>query len=624
MLVLSPNGGNISSTTIYVRSSASAAVGNISGNVVLSSSGATDQLVAVSGIVDALPVVNTPSNQTVDNGAPTNTVNFTGTGSTYTWTNDTPGIGLPASGNGNIPSFTAINNGQSTVTATITILPASATCTGTPVTFSITVSPSPPTLAAGAVTGNISACVGAPSASPGIQQFLVGGDHLTADMHIGSPANFEISLNPANGYGTMLMLSPNGGNISSTTIYVRSSANAPVGNISGNVVLSSAGAMDKFVSVSGTVDALPVVNAPSNQSIDNGTPTNVVDFTGTGSTYTWTNDAPGIGLPASGTGNIPSFTAVNNGQSAVTAIITILPANATCTGTSVTFSIMVKPSLPVITTAGSLSPLTTVYGTPSASRSFTVAGTNLISGIVIIPPAGFEVSMDNVNFNSTITAGGTGTLTATTVYIRLVKTAHVGDYAGNVGLTAGNTTVNIAIPASTVTPAPLVITAENKSRPVHSENPPLTAIYSGFVNDENAANLVTPPVISTLATEASEAGTYAIFFAGNAVSPDYSFTYFPGVLTVTSGTAAIVIPNAFTPNGDGINDKWAIKYIENYPKCTVDIFHRWGGKVFSSVGYGVHWDGRSKGTDLPAGTYYYIINLKNGLSSMSGWVAIIR
>lgn len=131
-------------------------------------------------------------------------------------------------------------------------------------------------------------------------------------------------------------------------------------------------------------------------------------------------------------------------------------------------------------------------------------------------------------------------------------------------------------------------------------------------------------MISTLATEASEAGTYAIFFAGNAVSPDYSFTYFPGVLTVTSGTAAIVIPNAFTPNGDGINDKWAIKYIENYPKCTVDIFHRWGGKVFSSVGYGVHWDGRSKGTDLPAGTYYYIINLKNGLSSMSGWVAIIR
>jgi len=624
MLMLSSNGGNISNTPIYVRSSANAPIGNLSGNIVLSSTGTTDKLVAVSGTINALPVVNAPSNKTVDNGATTNTINFTGTGSTFTWTNDAPGIGLPASGTGNVPSFTAINNGQSAVTATITILPASSTCTGNPVTFSITVNPSPPTLTAGAVTGNISACVGSPSASPGIQQFSVAGNHLTADMHIESLTNFEISLDPANGYGTMLVLSQNGGNISNTTIYVRSSANAPIGNISGNIVLSSTGATDQFVSVSGIVGALPVVNAQSNQTVDNGTPINAVNFTGTGSTYTWTNDAPGIGLPVSGTGDIPSFTAINNGQSAVTATITILPASATCTGNPVTFSITVNPSLPAITTAGNLSALTTVYGSPSVSGSFTVAATNLISGVVIRPPSGFEVSMDNVNFNTAVTAGGTGTLPATTVYIRLAKTTHVGSYAGNVGLTTGNITINTAMPASTVTPAPLVITAENKSRPVHSENPPLTIIYSGFVNDDNAASLVTAPVIATTATTASEAGTYTIFFAGNAVSPDYSFTYLTGVLTVTSVTAAVVVPNTFTPNGDGVNDKWTIKYIENYPNCTVDIFHRWGSKVFSSVGYGVQWDGRSKGTDLPPGTYYYIINLKNGLSPMAGWVAILK
>jgi gliding motility-associated-like protein len=624
VLMLSPNGGNIGGTLIYVRSSANAPVSNISGNVVLSSTGATDQLVAVSGSINALPAVNKPSNQIIGNGAPINAVNFTGTGSSFTWTNDTPGIGLAANGVGDIPSFTAINNGQSAVTATITVLPASAKCTGDPVTFSITVNPSPPALTAGSVTGNISACVGASSTSPAIQQFSVGGDHLTADMHIGSPANFEISLDPGNGYGTMLMLSPNGGNISSTIIYVRSSANAPVGNISGNIVLSSTGAANKLVAVSGIISALPVVNAPSNQTIDNGTPTNAVNLTGTGSAYTWTNDAPGIGLPASGTGNIPSFTAINNGQSAVTATITVLPASATCAGNLVTFSITVNPSLPVITTTGNLSALTTVYGSPSLSGSFTVAATNLISGVVIRPPAGFEVSMDNSNFNTTATAGGAGTLPATTVYIRLAKTTHVGSYAGNVGLTTGNITVNTAMPASTVTPTPLVITAENKSRPVHSENPPLTIIYSGFVNDDNEASLVTAPVIATTATMASDAGTYPIFFAGNAASPDYSFTYFTGVLTVTSVTAGVVVPNAFTPNGDGVNDKWTIKYIENYPNCTIDIFHRWGGKVFSSVGYGVQWDGRSKGTDLPPGTYYYIINLKNGLSPMAGWVAILK
>ncbi len=64
------------------------------------------------------------TNQAVANGAPTAAVNFTGgAGCTYTWVNNTPGIGLAASGAGNIPSFAAINSGTSPVTATITATP---------------------------------------------------------------------------------------------------------------------------------------------------------------------------------------------------------------------------------------------------------------------------------------------------------------------------------------------------------------------------------------------------------------------------------------------------------------------------------------------------------------------
>jgi len=84
------------------------------------------------------------------------------------------------------------------------------------------------------------------------------------------------------------------------------------------------------------------------------------------------------------------------------------------------------------------------------------------------------------------------------------------------------------------------------------------------------------------------------------------------------------IANAFTPNGDGVNDTFQIKYLESYPGNTVDIYNRYGEKVYSSVGYGVPWDGRYKGTDLPAGTYYYIINPKNGRKTVSGSVTIIR
>ncbi|WP_428330918.1 PKD domain-containing protein [Mucilaginibacter sp.] len=85
-----------------------------------------------------------------------------------------------------------------------------------------------------------------------------------------------------------------------------------------------------------------------------------------------------------------------------------------------------------------------------------------------------------------------------------------------------------------------------------------------------------------------------------------------------------VIPSAFTPNNDGINDTWNIKYLDTYPNNTVDIYNRYGEKVYSSIGYAIPWDGRYKGADLPTGTYYYIINPKSGRKALSGSVTIIR
>ncbi|MBS1565781.1 MAG: gliding motility-associated C-terminal domain-containing protein, partial [Bacteroidetes bacterium] len=47
----------------------------------------------------------------------------------------------------------------------------------------------------------------------------------------------------------------------------------------------------------------------------------------------------------------------------------------------------------------------------------------------------------------------------------------------------------------------------------------------------------------------------------------------------------IKVPNAFSPNGDGINDTWVIEYLDSYPGCTVDVFNRYGQTVFHSTGY---------------------------------------
>jgi gliding motility-associated-like protein len=101
-----------------------------------------------------------------------------------------------------------------------------------------------------------------------------------------------------------------------------------------------------------------------------------------------------------------------------------------------------------------------------------------------------------------------------------------------------------------------------------------------------------------------------------------------GCTAVTEYTVNVlkypVIPNAFTPNSDGINDTWNIKYLDSYPNNTIDIYNRYGEKIYTSIGYAIPWDGTYKGAALPAGTYYYIINPKNGRKVISGSVTIIK
>ncbi|MBI2282678.1 MAG: gliding motility-associated C-terminal domain-containing protein [Bacteroidetes bacterium] len=84
------------------------------------------------------------------------------------------------------------------------------------------------------------------------------------------------------------------------------------------------------------------------------------------------------------------------------------------------------------------------------------------------------------------------------------------------------------------------------------------------------------------------------------------------------------VPNAFSPNGDGIHDTWKIKYLDGYPGATIDVYNRYGQVVFRSVGYDKEWDGTRNGNPLPVGTYYYIINPRNGRQIITGSVTLIK
>lgn len=94
-------------------------------------------------VVNPIPDVDPITSQTVCDGSSTSAVNFTGSvgGTTFSWTNDNTSIGLAASGNGSIASFTA--TGSSTVeTATVSVTPSANGCVGAPASFTITVNPS--------------------------------------------------------------------------------------------------------------------------------------------------------------------------------------------------------------------------------------------------------------------------------------------------------------------------------------------------------------------------------------------------------------------------------------------------------------------------------------------------
>ncbi|MGK6350831.1 gliding motility-associated C-terminal domain-containing protein [Parapedobacter sp. DT-150] len=86
----------------------------------------------------------------------------------------------------------------------------------------------------------------------------------------------------------------------------------------------------------------------------------------------------------------------------------------------------------------------------------------------------------------------------------------------------------------------------------------------------------------------------------------------------------LVIPNSFTPNGDGVNDVWEIVDLAQYPNAVLQVFNRWGKSVFFSKGYAVPWDGTFNGTSLPVGAYYYTLSSAVLQRPIRGAITILR
>jgi gliding motility-associated-like protein len=86
----------------------------------------------------------------------------------------------------------------------------------------------------------------------------------------------------------------------------------------------------------------------------------------------------------------------------------------------------------------------------------------------------------------------------------------------------------------------------------------------------------------------------------------------------------LTIPTTITPNNDGVNDIWNIDKLITYPESVLTVYTRDGHEVFRTVGDAKHWNGIYQGRQLPAGVYYYVIDLKNNLPKKAGWVMLVR
>ena len=75
-------------------------------------------------------------------------------------------------------------------------------------------------------------------------------------------------------------------------------------------------------------------------------------------------------------------------------------------------------------------------------------------------------------------------------------------------------------------------------------------------------------------------------------------------------TSTLVMPNAFSPNNDRINDVYKVKSYQNIVEFHAYIFNRWGQKLYEWTNIEEGWDGKYRGNDVKQGTYFVLVKAK--------------
>jgi gliding motility-associated-like protein len=370
-----------------------------------------------------------------------------------------------------------------------------------------------------------------------------------------------------------------------------------------------------------SVSALPVVlltSAPgtNNQSLCVGDGLDPIEYTISGGADT----VVVIGLPAgiSGVFSGGNLTIFGTLTGTVSANYTVIASGGNCPNDTLFGSITVNsPNISLVSPAGSNLQQVCV-GTPINPIIYVFSNGATGANALNLPPGVTAVVQ-----NDSLIISGTPTITGNFLY-----SAHTSGSPCQADTSYGVITVN---PATLIT---LASVAGTDAQTVDEDETITTIAY--LLNGASGANVTGLPagvnfnVIGDtvyIFGAPTTAGTYPYSVTATGSCP---VTPAAGNIEVVvippppSDTLDLFVPNLFSPNEDGKNDKWEIINLDQYTESTVLIINREGQIVFEDIDYKNTWDGTYNGDPLPEATYYYVLKYDNGEKVLKGAVSILR
>ncbi len=605
--------------------------------------------------INAIPSVNPLTAVQGCPGSSIDPTDFSSTpaGATFSWTNDNIAVGIPSLGNGQIATYNAPANAtNANVVGTVSVTPILNGCTGSTSTFTITILPTP-------TINTISDVSGCPESSADPADF------------VSVPAGATFTWSNSN--ATIGLGASGNGQITPFNLATNNTASAITGTISATATLNGCTSAPLTFTIS--INPTPVITlTPTDPSSCNGTDGSVLVNTGAPGSVSWSGTSTGTSGPMNANYSITNlgagaydvtFTNSSTGcQSTVVSTTLLNPgapiinpiADVTQCGGSYTLPAITGTSLinaqyytqpnggGGIVSEGTLfepDTVITLYaydanGLCSATESFTISiytlPTATISGgstycegdNVLDISATINFGVSNYTLNYTLN-GVAQTQSGSTTSLSLGNTA--GTYVllsisdancTNSNLSSTQTIVINAIPSAPTAGADTLYCDNESPVPLFAQGSSSFTWYS----DQNLTNEIGTNSSLIPSMNVGTTSYYVTETINGCEGP-------ASVVVVSVEECGIIVPTAFTPDGDQTNDTWTLLNIDQvYPKNVVSIYNRWGNLIYQSKEGQYEtkpWDGKYNDENMPVGSYYFIIEFNDNFTeNKAGIVTLIK